>query len=219
MSTSLPCKLVSWSEVYRLSRRVAMDIIGSRFRPDIIVAIARGGFVPARILADFLQVSDLTSLRIVHYGAGAVQVKRTHIRFPLPIDVSGLRVLLVDDLTDSGETLQAAMEHLLAEYLPAAVQTAVLYYKHKSTFTPDFFAHRSLRWRWIIYPWAVMEDVSAFIQRMEGFPLPVEETAARLAQQYGIVLPRAALDDALTLLSKPRPRKRTHVISQPAGDP
>jgi uncharacterized protein len=218
-STRLPCRLVSWDEVYRLSRRVSLDILRSGYRPDIIVAIARGGFVPARILADFLKVSDLTSLRIVHYGAGAARENKTHIRYPLPIDVSGLRVLVVDDLTDSGDTLQAAMEHLLAEYLPAEARTAVLHHKHDSSFIPDYLGHRNLRWRWTIYPWALMEDVGAFVERMEGFPLPIEETAARLAEQYGIVLPASVLDDALALLRKPRVRRRVRVIGNEPGDP
>jgi hypoxanthine phosphoribosyltransferase len=218
-SGHLPCRLVSFGEVYRLSRRVSLDIIQSGYRPDIIVAIARGGFVPARILADFLKVPDLTSLRIVHYGAGAAREKRAHIRYPLPIDVSGLRVLVVDDLTDSGETLQAAMDHLLADYLPAEARTAALHYKHNSSFRPDYFARRSMRWRWLIYPWAVMEDVGAFAERMEGFPLPIEEVAVRLEQQYQLVLAEPVLQDVLALLQKPRTRRRTRVISEEPGDP
>lgn len=161
------CQLITWDEALRMSRSLANMIDRSGYKPDIIVAIGRGGYVPARIVCDYLLFRDLTSIRIEHWGVAATLEREAHIKFGLSTDISGLKVLLVDDITDTGDTLVAAMDYL-SKQNPASVRTAVLQHKTCSTITPDFFAHRIIKWRWIIYPWAAFEDISGFIKRVMG---------------------------------------------------
>jgi uncharacterized protein len=202
MAGRMPCKLVSWREVHHLARRLSLDILDAGVRPDVIVAIARGGYVPARIVADFLQLGALTSLKLEHYGPGATKHDSVRVVYPLPVDVSGSRVLIVDDLTDTGDTMLAVAEHIDRRYRPAALRTAVLHHKSVSGFTPDFIASRLAHWHWVIYPWAVIEDITELVQRMEGFPLPLDEAAQRLRTEYGIAPAREVLEDVFDLMQR-----------------
>lgn len=198
MAEILPCELVSWGMVYDLCRDLALSIRKSAFRPDIMVAIARGGYVPARILCDFLDISALASIRIVHYTAGAKKEKAARLVAPLNEDIRGLQVLLVDDVNDSGETLAVATGHLRA-LGPAALRVAVLQQKQVSPFIPDFFGAGIRTWRWIIYPWAVHEDIGGFLGRMEAGERPgsVQEAAAFFSRHYGIRVPNRVLEDIM----------------------
>jgi len=192
------CEIISWNAVHVLGRRLARKIIASGYRPDLIVAIGRGGWVPGRILSDFLGQMDLTSFKIEHYR-GTRKAKAAQVRYPLAAEVAGRRVLLVDDVADSGETFAVALEHLNSRGAPAELRTAVLHYKTVSSFVPDYYGQKVVKWRWIIYPWAVAEDVGSFIRAMAPRPASPDEAARRLAAEHGIRLPRKLLLDLLDL--------------------
>ncbi|MEM0093773.1 MAG: phosphoribosyltransferase, partial [Thermofilum sp.] len=75
-------KLVSWEEVVTWVRKLADAIQASGFKPDVVVAVARGGYVPARLLCDFLDVHDLVSLQILHWGRAAEITAEAHVKYP-----------------------------------------------------------------------------------------------------------------------------------------
>ena len=91
------------------------------------MAIGRGGYLPARIVSDYLDVYDLASIRIEHYR-GVRRERAARVRYPLTADVAGKRVLLIDDVSDSGDTFAVAIRHLQAHGEPAALRTAVLHH-------------------------------------------------------------------------------------------
>ncbi|MEW6069727.1 MAG: phosphoribosyltransferase [Candidatus Thermoplasmatota archaeon] len=155
------CEFITWQKSYELATKLARKIKLSGYRPDVIIAIGRGGFAPARIICDFLNITDLTSIRIEHWCATELK-KEVKLQAPLSVNVTGKRVLVVDDITDTGETLEKAVEHIKTKR-PKEVRTAVLQHKTVSKFEPDYIAHKITKWRWIIYPWAVYEDLSGFI--------------------------------------------------------
>jgi hypothetical protein len=196
------CELISWTRVYRLASRLALAIRESGYRPEVIVAIARGGYVPARILCDFLGVYALTSIRVVHYASGARKQPVAKVTDSLCTDIRGKNILIVDDVSDTGDTYKAAIEHLAA-YRPKAIRTAVLLHKITASYQPDFISRRVIKWRWMIYPWAIVEDVTGFIERMEPPPRGEAETRRRLEADYGLKLPAAALQLVLRLRELP----------------
>ncbi|MGD2074558.1 MAG: phosphoribosyltransferase [Gammaproteobacteria bacterium] len=195
---ALPCELVSWERFYELSLQLARTIHTAWFRPEIIVAIGRGGYFPARILSDYLDVFDLASVKIEHYH-GAERQKLARIRYPLTAEVEGRRVLLVDDVTDSGDTFEVASAHLRARGEPAALKTAVLHHKNVSDFEPDYFAEEVVDWHWIVYPWALIEDLSGFLREMRSPPASAEAFDAFLREQHGIRVSREMLEEVLSL--------------------
>ena len=193
---SMPCELVTWQGFYLLAQQLARIIHTAWFRPEIIVAIGRGGYLPARILADYLNVFDLTDIKIEHYR-GAQRREMASVRYPLAADVSGRRVLLVDDVSDSGETFEVAIRHLRERGEPAELRTAVLHHKQVSRFVPDYYAEEVVDWRWVIYPWAVIEDLGGFLRAMVPPPASVEAFADYLLERHGIEVGRATLEDVL----------------------
>lgn len=198
MKADKRCELVSWGRFHALARRLARRIHAAGYRPDIIVAIGRGGYMPARILSDFLDVLDLASFKIEHYHATR-KGRQAIVRHPLPCELGGRRVLLVDDVTDSGDTFSVALEHLAAHGPPLETRTAVLHHKVVSPYVPDFYAQKMVKWRWIIYPWAVAEDVSSFIRAMSPRPTDMAEIEHRLAVEHGLRLPQRLLQDILEI--------------------
>ena len=192
------CELITWNGVYNLCRRLAGEIKKSGYQPDIIIAIGRGGYIPARVLSDHLALMNLTSFKIEHYRT-LHKEPVAQIRYPLSADLTGLRVLLVDDVTDSGDTFKVAVEHL-RERGAAEIRSAVLHHKVVSSTVPDYYAKKILEWRWLIYPWAAMEDLSTLIRGMDPRPSTIEAMRERLQQDHGIRVTDALLEDALGLV-------------------
>lgn len=188
------CEVIAWRQVWRLSRRLALMINTAGFAPDTIVAIGRGGYVPARILADYLNVMDLTGIKIEHYRPGADKQPEARLTYPLPTDLTGRRVLIVDDVSDTGDSFAVALDHVQSVGA-ALIRTAVLHHKTVSCYRPDYFAEEVKRWRWIIYPWAVIEDLSGFLAQMKPVPQDLDTAIVRLRQQYGLRVPRQTLQD------------------------
>lgn len=179
------CEMVSWGRVERLARDLALRVRRDGFEPGLIVAIGRGGWVPGRLLSDYLDVGNLTEVKVEHYTATHKQ-SEARVRYGLSADPTGQRILLVDDVTDTGESFEAALEHIRAKGEPAALRTLALHHKRVSPYEPDYYGARIDRWRWIIYPWAVVEDFTALLGDMADRPEGPEAIAARLNADHGL---------------------------------
>lgn len=201
MAEKLRCELISWAEVQRQCQRLAELIRESGFRPDLIVAIGRGGYVPARLLCDYLDIMDLTSIKVEHYLPGADQQEQTIIRYPLRADIRDLCVLLVDDVNDTGDTLVAATQHLRG-FQPADVRTAVMHEKSVTSISADYAARRIIKWRWLIYPWAVNEDIKGFLKQLSPVPATLQDAQRQLAASYHIRLPQRRLENILESMNR-----------------
>ena len=195
------CELISWNSVYRLAERLSLAILESGFRPEVIVAVARGGYVPARILCDFLDLYTLTSIRVVHYASGARKRPEARVTDSICTDIRDRRILIVDDVSDTGDTYEAAITHL-EDFRPREIRTAVLLHKTTAKYQPDFIARKVVKWRWMIYPWAVIEDLGGFVANMHPAPRNAEEIGRRLEAEYGLRLPAGRLELLARLLGQ-----------------
>lgn len=124
------CDMPSWRRVVRDSKTLSSLIKNSGYDPNIVVAICRGGLVPARLVCDFLHI-------------------------------------LVDDIRDTGDTLRVSLEHL-KKFEPKEIRTAVLIHKIISNFLPDYYVKKMIKWRWVIFPWHVWEDLTGFIESIKA---------------------------------------------------
>jgi len=192
---------VSWEEQYRLARVLASKVRSSGYRPDLVIAIGRGGYIPARILCDLLSIFRLTCVRAEHWGTPAEKGEKAVIRFPLCIAIQGERVLIVDDVTDTGDSMAAVLEHVKG-LGPSEVRTAVLQHKEVSGFLPDYYAEVCPVWQWIVYPWALHEDLLGFMGKiLAERPLTPGELKGELASRFRFTATeediRSALEDLL----------------------
>ncbi len=165
--SKVPVKLVSWEEIVEWSRGLAKKIIDSGWTPDIIIAVARGGYVPARLLCDFLNVENLTSLQSQHWTEAARAAEKATIKFPYKIDLKGLRALIVDDITDTGDTLILARNFIADNWNPQEVKTATLQWiSSVAKIKPDYYYIEVKEWVWFQYPWTRLEDITSFLKKM-----------------------------------------------------
>lgn len=204
-------KLVSWDEIVEWSRGLAGIIKRSGYRPDIVVAVSRGGFVPARLLCDFLGIDNLLSVQSQHWTEAAKVEERAILKFGYVIDASGKRVLVVDDIVDTGETLKLARDFIEERWRPLEVRTAALQWiSPVAKFRPDFYYIEVKDWTWFQYPWTRLEDTYQFIKRMmseAGKEMgkeewTYEEIVKGFNEWYGIDVGEAYYRDALEFLAE-----------------
>jgi hypoxanthine phosphoribosyltransferase len=180
------CEILSWKSVARDAKKLSDLIKNSGYNPTMVVAIARGGLVPARILCDYLHIKDLTTIKAEHWGITATPDKKAIIKFPLCTDIKGKKVLLVDDTTDTGDTLRVSIEHLKG-FTPEDLKTAVLIHKTTSEFVPDYYVKKIIKWRWVTFPWHFWEDMVSFIKEIKADGICSEEDIyIELKKRYAI---------------------------------
>ena len=89
-----------------------------------------------------------------------------------------------------------AVSHLHERGPPAEIRTAVLHHKTVSSFVPDFYTTELTEWRWLIYPWAILEDVSGFIRELGLVDASPERMQAEIEADYGVRISKEILSDA-----------------------
>jgi hypoxanthine phosphoribosyltransferase len=145
-------EVLTWSLFGEASRELAAQVADDRYYPDLIIAIARGGLTVAGALAYALSVKNCSAINVEYY-TGVDQ--RLDVPVLLPpaldlVDVKSERVLLVDDVADTGHTL-AMVQDVLSSTV-REVRTAVLYRKPRSVVAPEYvWRHTDL---WIDFPWS-----------------------------------------------------------------
>ncbi|MES3161642.1 MAG: phosphoribosyltransferase [Halorubrum sp.] len=153
------CTVTNWEYIYGLCRNVSNGVKRAEFEPDMVVALARGGWFAGRCTCDFLGLDDLTSLKMEHYVGTAEKADEPQIRYPMPEgSVEGKDVLIIDDIADTGGSIRRAEEYV-EERDAAAVRTATLQLLGTSEFEPDFVGERLEHWTWVVYPWNFIEDM------------------------------------------------------------
>ncbi len=143
-------KTVTWRMIEEYCLLIAEQIARERVEIDVIIGIMRGGWIPAKLLLDYLGVNDLASIEIKFYRGINVREKEPIIVTPLFQDIYGKKVLVVDDVADTGKTLAKAVE-FLRYYGPHSIKTATLFVKPWTIFWPDFYAEKTSAW--IVFPW------------------------------------------------------------------
>ena len=172
-------------------------ISSNEFR-DIIIGITRGGWVPARNLCDFLGIKDLLSLKVEHWGITATPNGEAKLKYPINVDLTGKRVLVVDDITDTGKSMMTAINYIKT-LNPAEIKTATLLYITTSKLIPDFYAEE-IEWKWIIFPWNVTEDLVTLASNYlkENGIANIEKLSKGLKNWYNIELAKEQIYEVLT---------------------
>jgi hypothetical protein len=155
-------KSVTWGEVESHCAAIAEDVKQRVGRIDAIIGILRGGWVPARLLSDYLGVGTVGIIEVKFYRGVGEHGERPVVTQPLTLDIRDKVVLVVDDVADTGKTLNVAVSFLTL-YGPKRLYTATLYLKPWSIIRPDFYAETTDAW--IIFPWDKAETVEELVEK------------------------------------------------------
>lgn len=152
-------EILDWATYGVGIRDLASQIADSGYEPDIILAIARGGLIPAGSLGYALSVKNLFVMNVEYY-TGVEKRLDVPVILPPYLDMIGTedkQFLVVDDVADTGHTL--AMVHEFCQGKVAEVRTAVIYEKPRSVIRCDYVWKRTDLW--IEFPWSSADPVAA----------------------------------------------------------
>ena len=143
-------KYLDWIDIEELVKTLVAQLPSDY---DTLLAIARGGLVPCCLISELRDMRNILVAAVMHYtGVGQTIDRPLFLQFPDDILLADKRILVVDDVWDSGKTIMAVKERLRA--IGCHHDVATLHYKPThSHFTerPDFYAAETADW--IVYPW------------------------------------------------------------------
>ncbi len=150
-------EVMTWDDLGRGSRELAEAVAADGYRPDMILGIARGGLLVAGGLGYALGVKNTFTMNVEFYTGVDERLEIPMILPPVPdlVDFAETRVLIADDVADTGATLQLVQEFCAGKV--AEVRCAVLYEKPRSAVQCEYVWRRTDRW--ITFPWSAEEPV------------------------------------------------------------
>lgn len=114
------------------------------FNPDAIIGIARGGLTLSHAVSEGLNIREVQTLRTELYDG---EVKRSCITIHNTVSLDKInKVLVLDDIADSGDTLKAVMDSLECGNPNIEFKSATLFYKKTSIYEPDIWINEATEW-------------------------------------------------------------------------
>lgn len=154
---------LSWYDYHTLGRKLASTILATKQGFNQIVAISRGGLSLGHLLSDHLQI-PIATIAIQSYTDIQTQGEIV-LTEKLKVPIAGKKVLLVDDVSDSGKTLKRAISYL-KRLGPQSITSVTMFYKPKSEVRPDIFARQTSKW--ILFPYEPTEMILLLTKKMES---------------------------------------------------
>ncbi len=197
------CQLVSWDDIERWSKNIVRRVVESGYEPEIVIGLARGGLVPARLISDYLNIKDLYAVKTEHWGLTATPDGQAKLAQGLQVSIDGKRVLVVDDITDTGQSLKLAIDHI-AEHNPEEIRSATLLHITHSKYEPDYYSEivPEDQWTWFIFPWNVYEDMRNLIPKTLYEPRDTQGVVRAMKEQFQIDVNPSLVEEVLSDLEK-----------------
>ena len=177
MASELEFEVPSWHQIYELLLNLASTVRKNYFEPEIIVGVSRGGWPPARVMSDLLENPNVASVAAEFYVGVAETKGKPVITQPVSVSVREKKVLIVDDVADTGESLRLVRTHL-EEQDATEVKIATIYYKPWSIMIPDYYEKETSSW--IVFPWERKETVKKVVERYRRQGKTVDDAKEKL---------------------------------------
>ncbi len=189
--------LVSWPDIEKWCSAIRTQVV-ENFSPEVIIGLSRGGLVPSRILSDSLWIKDLLSIKTEHWGITATKSGQAVLNDPGKLNLKGKRILIVDDITDTGQSMKLAYDFVKSQE-PADIKTATMLHITRSEFVPDFYGELvdQNQWTWFIFPWNVYEDLDNLLMKAMTAKLNLAGIKALLKEQYDLDIANGHLERVL----------------------
>jgi hypoxanthine phosphoribosyltransferase len=169
----------TWNQIYKMLLNLAEKIRRNGFKPEVIVGVSRGGWPPARVLSDLLGNPNLANVKAEFYLNVAETKGEPALTQPVSTAVSGMRVLVVDEIADTGESLKLVRAHLF-ERGATDVKIATVYYKPWSIIKPDYYEKKTSNW--VIFPWETRETIHKIVKKCREEGKSVEKETDKLVE-------------------------------------
>jgi hypoxanthine phosphoribosyltransferase len=143
---------ISWEDIDHYCYELAKQIKAKSKGYDVIIGVARGGLIPAVILSHLLDISSVMCIGTSSYSKNNIQQKLYNYQNIAPELLFEKRVLIADDLVDSGLTLDT-IKNYYKIFADITIDTAVLFKKDCTKFKPDFFVKDVKKETWIVFPY------------------------------------------------------------------
>ena len=114
------------------------------FEPEILLAVARGGLTLAHLMSQAMNIRNLYTLNSIHYE-GELKLDTFNI-FNIPDISNAKKVLIIDDIVDSGETMREILRILKEKFPNVQFKLATLFYKNTALIKPDFSVREANTW-------------------------------------------------------------------------
>jgi hypoxanthine phosphoribosyltransferase len=150
-------EIMTW-EIFGEASRALAQLVADDYEPDMILSIARGGLLVGGALGYALSVKNVYTMNVEFYTGVDERLDVPRILPPAPdfVDLGHARILIADDVADTGHTLRSVQEFCAGKV--GEVRTAVLYHKSHSVVTPDYtWKHTD---QWINFPWSDKDPVA-----------------------------------------------------------
>lgn len=133
-------------------RELAQQVVDDGYEPDLVLSIARGGLGLGMGLGYALDIKNLSAINVEFYTGVDERLEMPVMLPPTPeaVDLSGLKVLIADDVADTGKTLRVVQE-FCADHV-AEARSIVIYEKPWTVVNPEYVWRRTDRW--IDFPWS-----------------------------------------------------------------
>ncbi len=177
MASELEFEVPSWDQIYDFLLNIAKRIRRNGFEPDIILGVSRGGWPPARVMSDLLENPNVVNVAAEFYVGVAETRDKPVITQPVSVSVKDKKVLVVDDIADTGQSLKLVLSHLEEEGA-SEVKTTTIYYKPWSALIPDYYEKETTSW--IIFPWERKETVKKIVERYKCQGSPIDMAKEKL---------------------------------------
>jgi len=165
---------ISWAKLHSDIHHLSLNI-EKKYKPDLLVAIARGGLTIAHIMSDFLEL-PITAFTVSSYH-DQKQTTIPKITLHLGNKLHNKKILLVDNVSDSGKTFFRGLDYL-KENGASEIKTAAPYIKPWTKYVPDYFQKSFASW--IIFPFDMKENTQIIAKKLAKNGLSQKEIIKEL---------------------------------------
>jgi len=150
-------EVMTWTDLGTSTRRLAEAVAADGYDPDMILSIARGGLLVGAALGYALSVKNVYTMNVEYYTGVDERLEVPRILPPAPdfVDLQDARILIADDVADTGHTLESVQGFCAGKV--GEVRIAVLYEKPHTVVPCDYVWRRTDRW--IDFPWSAPAPV------------------------------------------------------------
>lgn len=160
--------LVDWKKIDKINKKITKEIKEDKYIPDIIISIVRGGMIPSVLISHKLNVRNVLNITIKETVDDTINSKKLKPKISnisLLKEVTGKKILVVDDIVGSGETLKELKKEVI-KYSPTEIRTAIFFINEvnwkKSNNDINYkgivdYIGEKLK-GWVVFPWEIKEN-------------------------------------------------------------